>query len=117
MILPLSVDVDLTKLVDQSLVTVQGPDRYRLESARTNAQRERHLRNRGMMRERNAEPELIQPGKPREAEPVEGTMKDLPIPTKDAPLFETDDPNPGIMGLGFYTNLEHTSGNLPRTNL
>ena len=85
-------DGNLTKLVDQSLVTVQGPDRYRLEGARTNAQRERHLRNRGMMRERNAEPELIQPGMPRSAEPTEGTMKDLPTP--DAPdddaLLESD---------------------------
>ena len=82
-------DGNLTKLVDQSLVTVQGPDRYRLESARTNAQRERHLRNRGMMRERNAEPELIQPGMPRSAEPTEGTMKDLPTPG-DEELLESD---------------------------
>ena len=85
-------DGNLTKLVDQSLVTVQGPDRYRLESARTNAQRERHLRNQGMMRDRNAEPELIQPGTPRPSEPAEGTMKDLPTPDEpnDGELFESD---------------------------
>ena len=86
-------DGNLAKLVDQSLVTVQGPDRYRLEGARTNAQRERHLRNRGMMRERNAEPELIEPGKPRRAEPTEGAMKDLPTPDEpdDDALLESDE--------------------------
>lgn len=85
-------DGNLTKLVDQSLITVQGPDRYRLESARTNALRARHIRNQGMMRERNAEPELIQPGMPRSGEPAEGTMKDLPTPETpdDDALLESD---------------------------
>ena len=82
-------DGNLTKLVDQSLFTVQGPDRYRLESARTNAQRDRHMRNQGMLRERNAVPEQIRPGTPRATEPTEGTMKDLPAPDDDA-LLESD---------------------------
>ena len=81
-------DGNLAKLVDQSLFTIQGPDRYRLESARTNAQRERHLRNKGMIRERNAKPEQIRPGTPRNAEPAEGTMKDLPV--SDDALLDTD---------------------------
>ncbi|MDG2408346.1 MAG: hypothetical protein P8M53_04990 [Pirellulales bacterium] len=81
-------DGNLARLVDQSLFTIQGPDRYRLESARTNAQRERHLRNKGMIQERNAKPEQIRPGTPRNAEPAEGTMKDLPV--SDDALLDTD---------------------------
>ena len=81
-------DGNLARLVDQSLFTIQGPDRYRLESARTNAQSERHLRNKGMIRERNAKPEQIRPGTPRNAEPAEGTMKDLPV--SDDALLDTD---------------------------
>ena len=88
-------DGNLTKLVDQSLFTVQGPDRYRLERARINARRERHLRNQNMLRERNAVPEQIRPGTPRAAEPAEGAMKDLPTPEKanDDALLETDQEN------------------------
>ena len=81
-------DGNLARLVDQSLFTIQGPDRYRLESARTNAQRERHLRNKGMIQERNAKPEQIRPGTPRNAEPAEGTMKELPV--SDDALLDTD---------------------------
>ncbi len=83
------MDGNLAKLVDQSLITVQGPDRYRIESARTNAHRERHLRNKSMIQERHAKPEQIRPGTPRNAEPEEGLMKDLPSP--DDALLETDE--------------------------
>ena len=87
-------DGNLAKLVDQSLVTIQGPDRYQLESARTNAQRERHLRNKGMIQERNAKPEQIRPRTPRNAEPAEGIMSQPPADEPgDEALLDTDQEN------------------------
>ena len=66
-------DGNVTLLVDQSLIRVQGLDRYRLESARTDVLRERHLRNKRMNQERHAVPEQIRPGLPRNTEPAEST--------------------------------------------
>jgi tetratricopeptide (TPR) repeat protein len=80
-------DGNVTLLVDQSLIRVQGPDRYRLESARTDVLRERHLRNKRMNQERHAVPEQIRPGLPRNTEPAESTS------AKDAndDLLNTDE--------------------------
>ena len=83
-------DGNVTLLVDQSLIRVQGPDRYRLESARTDVLRERHLRNKQMNQERHAVPEQIRPGLPRRTEPAESTSAKNATDADDA-LLNTDE--------------------------
>ena len=85
-------DGNVTLLVDQSLIRVQGPDRYRLESARTDVLRERHLRNKRMNQERHAVPEQIRPGLPRSTEPAESTSAKNATDADDA-LLNTDEDN------------------------